>query len=300
MRVAVGIMAYNEEANIAGTIEALQKQVLKQVEIATITVVASGCTDNTVSIVRECAQADPRIVLIEQAERKGKGAAVNLFIEQTPAEYYLLVGADLLPHCDSVENLIAAFAEPTVGMVGAHPIPVNSMDTFLGYTANMIWDLHHLIAMETPKMGEMVAFRASLGKLPPNTVADEDTFAAFALAKGYHLKYVPNAIVFNKGPESLDELIMQRRRNHCAHLKLRHEHGYQPPTRNINLIGHKLVGDMFAKVKQIVWTVGIVVLEIYSRILGEYDFSRGHYPVVWRRIASSKDLSGGKPLYKGD
>jgi len=53
IRCSVGITACNEEANIGRLLEAMPIQLLDEVEIAEIIVVASECTDRTEEIVRE-------------------------------------------------------------------------------------------------------------------------------------------------------------------------------------------------------------------------------------------------------
>jgi glycosyltransferase involved in cell wall biosynthesis len=59
LRCCIATMAYNEEVCIGRMMEAVLTQQLKQVEIAEIIVVASGCTDRTEEIVLEFAQRDP-------------------------------------------------------------------------------------------------------------------------------------------------------------------------------------------------------------------------------------------------
>ena len=48
---SIGIMAYNEEANVARTLNAVLDQQGPSMRIEEIIVVASGCTDRTVPIV---------------------------------------------------------------------------------------------------------------------------------------------------------------------------------------------------------------------------------------------------------
>jgi biofilm PGA synthesis N-glycosyltransferase PgaC len=73
---SVGIMAYNEEENIADAIDSVLDQELTSSHVAELIVVASGCDDGTVPIVSEIAGRDPRVRLIEQPEREGKASAV--------------------------------------------------------------------------------------------------------------------------------------------------------------------------------------------------------------------------------
>ena len=69
---SIGIMAYNEEANIGRLLEALVSQRTAKVTLSEIVVVASGCTDRTEAIVQDWARRDGRIRLISQPRREGK------------------------------------------------------------------------------------------------------------------------------------------------------------------------------------------------------------------------------------
>lgn len=80
LRCSVGVTAYNEEANIGHLLDALLNQHLFDVEITEIIVVASGCSDNTVPIVKRYMADNPTIKLINQPQREGKTAAINLFL----------------------------------------------------------------------------------------------------------------------------------------------------------------------------------------------------------------------------
>ena len=66
---SVGIMAYNEEANIADAIGAILGQELTAGHIAELIVVASGCEDRTVPIVSDIVSRDPRVRLSRRAAR---------------------------------------------------------------------------------------------------------------------------------------------------------------------------------------------------------------------------------------
>src|SRR2546423_15546675 len=92
---SVGIMAYNEEANIGRTMRAVLEQQGLSVRIVEIIVVASGCTDRTVPIVAEIALQEPRVRLCIQEKREGKASAINLFLKQATNPIVALIGADV-------------------------------------------------------------------------------------------------------------------------------------------------------------------------------------------------------------
>ena len=68
----IGIMAFNEEANIKFLLESLLKQRLSSCKINEIVVVASGCTDKTEKIVESVANTNNLVRLAVQERREGK------------------------------------------------------------------------------------------------------------------------------------------------------------------------------------------------------------------------------------
>src|SRR5215216_1693563 len=103
---SVGIMAYNEEANIADAIGAILHQKLSSSHIAELIVVASGCEDRTVPIVSEIVSQEPRVRLIEQERREGKASAINLFIGAATSPVLLMVSADVLLEEGTLDALL--------------------------------------------------------------------------------------------------------------------------------------------------------------------------------------------------
>ena len=123
---SMGIMAYNEEANIGRLLDAVISQKLKEVALTEIVVVASGCTDNTEAVVLEWAKRDARIRLISQEKRLGKASAINDYLPKAQEKILVLCSADLLPEPEAIERLVAPFADPEVGMTSSRPVPVNA------------------------------------------------------------------------------------------------------------------------------------------------------------------------------
>ena len=106
IRCCIGIMAYNEEANIRRLMEALLAQKTEVASIDEIVVVASGCTDRTEEIAREFLDRDPRVRVLVQPRKEGKASAVNLLMQNTNCEVIVLESADTLPRPETIEELI--------------------------------------------------------------------------------------------------------------------------------------------------------------------------------------------------
>ena len=282
-------MAYNEEAGMARLLGALLRQELVHARLKEIFVVASGCTDRTEAIVRDFMKDDPRIRLITQDRRKGKASAINLFLSVASGDICVLESADTVPEQGALDKLVGPFAIPGVGMTGARPVSVNPHSNFIGYTVNLMWSLHHAISLTTPKLGELIAFRKFIRSIPEDTAVDEASIEAMVTKAGYELRYVPEAVVRNKGPENIRDFIRQRRRIAAGHKHLLREQRYQVSTIDPKMILKVLIQCQSWDVRDILWTSGAVLLEAAARVLGNFDFYfRKQVPVVWDISASTK------------
>ena len=239
MEISIGICAYNEEANIGKLLKSLQQQKTILADIKEIIVVSSGCTDKTNEITESFCKNDSRIVLIKERERKGKASAVDLFLEQAKGDICILESADTITSENTIEQLCLPFLDENVGIVGAHPVPVDTSSNFVGFAVQFIWELHHKVALSEPKLGELIAFRnivkptgriASLGEA--FAAADETYIESMIHQKGYAIKYAPESYVYNKGPETLRGFLAQRKRNYLSHLHVKKMNGYEASTMN--------------------------------------------------------------------
>jgi biofilm PGA synthesis N-glycosyltransferase PgaC len=290
---SIGIMAYNEGSNIGRMLDALIKQELAACTIKEICVVASGCTDNTEAIVREFMATEKRIKLFIQEKREGKAAAINVFLSKANADVFVLAGGDTILGPQALDRLVCPFMDTQIGMTGGHPIPVNSDSTFAGFTVRLLWSLHHRISLEHPKMGELVAFRNIVKKIPADTAVDEASIEVLITRAGLKLKYVGDALVYNKGPETVRELLNQRRRIAAGHLSVRVKQGHSVSTTSLRNVFKALAAEMQWKPKAIARTAGAVLIEGTAKILGYYDhYVRKRNPYVWDVIPSTKKIAG--------
>jgi poly-beta-1,6-N-acetyl-D-glucosamine synthase len=295
---SAGIMAYNEEANIGSAIEAILAQTLSCGRIAELIVVASGCTDRTVEIVQAIAEREPRVVLIIQEKRQGKASAINLFVGAATSPILLMVSADVLVQESTLDSMLRHFLDPTVGMVGGHPVPVNDETRFLGYTVHLLWRLHDRLARLSPKLGEIVAFRNVVPGIPADSAVDEISIQALVSQLGYRLVYEPEAVVYNHGPTTVRDFLRQRRRIYAGHLHVRRHQAYEASTMSLGRIGRVLVrSGSFASPRTAAWTVGAIGLEAGARALGHYDHIRHRSHHIWETaVTTKKHIEGADTL----
>lgn len=287
-------MAYNEENNIAFLLESIEKQVLSQTVIREIIVISSGSTDRTNYIIKKFINKNARISLLIQRQREGKASAVNLFLSKAREEIIVLVSADVYLPKYSLENLIVPFKDHEVGMVGSRPIPTNNKDSLMGYCAHLLYDLQHLVSLKEPRTGEMIGFRKIFKKIPNTTAVDEASIEPLILGQGYNIVYAPKAVVVTKGPESLNDYILRRRRVYAGHLKTKNGYGYEVSTLNGFKIIPLIIKQANLSWQFIIYTPIIIFLEVVGRLLGylDYKFNLKNH-TVWTIARTTKKLFPG-------
>lgn len=291
LRISIGIMAYNEAQNISHALDSLLKQKLKHISISEIIVVSSGSTDKTNQIVKQYAKKSPLVKLVIQKQRTGKARAVNMFLTTATQSIVVLMGADIILKTDTLEKLVLPLKDKKVGICGTHPVPINGADTFMGYAAHMLWTLHHLIALHRPKMGEMIAFRKIFERVPDTSSVDEANIEPLIRGQGYRAVYVPDAIIYNKGPTTVEEFVARRRHIYYGHLAAKHDYSYEVSTFSGLTILKILLSNFTLSWKSFFWAPMVVFLEIYSRILGWFDYRfklRNH--TIWEVTPTTKTL----------
>jgi cellulose synthase/poly-beta-1,6-N-acetylglucosamine synthase-like glycosyltransferase len=295
LKISIGIFAHNEEKNIARILEALSSQVLDTVVITEIIVVSSGSTDSTNAVVNQFSNINKKVNLIEQKQREGKSAAINVYLasRQPDTDICVISSADIIPEQNTIELLTNPFHEQKIGMSGVRPIPVNARKGIMNMVVHTLWELHHYISLKQPKLGEMIAFRANLVRsIPADAAVDEAAIEALVFKTGKQAVYCPEAIVMNRGPDNLSDYLKQRRRIACGHYWLIAETGYRVATSSILGILKIILLKYFPRHPlQFPVICYAIILEGIARFLGHRDFrnNSGNH-VVWEMVSSTKQL----------
>lgn len=273
----IGVMAHNEERNIGRLLESVLNQKLDYVRIKEIIVIASGCTDNTVRIVESFSNKDERIKLFVQREREGKVSAIKLFLSKCRSDIVMIVNGDLFLDEHATDHLIRPFEDPLIGMTGGRAISENDANTFMGFAAHFLWDMHHEISLKFPKLGELVAYRKIKNlSFPDDTADDEGIIEACVTGEGYKLKYVPEAICYNRGPVILIEYVKRRVNIFAGHMQLMHRKKYAPSTTDarklILTLFPKITALLFKDARSFVWVSCVIALELFARFMAFIDF----------------------------
>lgn len=107
MMLSTIICAHNEEYGIGKLLDNLSEQrVPSEIEDHEILIVASGCTDRTVPIVKKYMTQNQKIKLFEEKERKGKASALNKALKEARGDILVYLPADVQPLDDGLFYLI--------------------------------------------------------------------------------------------------------------------------------------------------------------------------------------------------
>jgi len=292
---SIGVICYNEAGNIIKLLTALTRQRLETVRIGEIIVVSSACKDGTDALVQAFAQEHPLVSLVVQPERKGKSSAINIFLKQAKHDICVIESGDTVPAPDTIELLVAPFADARMGATGGRPMPVNDPSSLMGYSVHLLWGLHHRMALMHPKLGEMIAFRKVFDAIPPDSAVDEASIEALVRAQGLTLRYIPEAVIHNKGPENWHDHIKQRRRIQNGHLWLIHKQHYKVVSQDSGILLNILRQEIKEHPLQLPKMLSVILIEVYSRLLGSWDYYiKGCNPFAWDIATSTKDLDKGK------
>ena len=87
--------------------------------------------------------------------------------------------------------------------------------------------------------------------------------------------YVPEAVVYNKGPENVMDFIRQKRRIAMGHLHLLKTCRYEVSTMALGKIFTLILKRHKVHFRQTLRTIGAIFLELTGRVFGYYDYYLG-------------------------
>lgn len=286
---SVGVMAYNEEKNVARLLDAIFSQ-QAPFSLHEVIVVASGCTDRTCEVVLEYRKREPRLSLLRQPRREGKASAINCFLKRVESELIVLESADTLPAPNAYAELLEPFQDRRVGAVGARVIPLNKRDSFLGFYTHLFWDLHHRLALQEPKCGELLAFRNALPGIAKDTATDETWIVALLSKMGYTTLYAPKATVYNMGPKTFPDLFRQRIRHMIGYYHLREQLSYFPKTMQILPTIRALLASSLFRERPLS-ALAVVFCEGALRVRAKLGYTLlSENPYIWPVAETTKEL----------
>ena len=287
----IGIAASNEDQNIGPLLDNLLSSLPAEVE--TICIVSPGSTDKTDEIIQKYAQSDGRIQLITESERNGKASALNLLLTQSENyDYMIYTGGDNLPRQGALSYLLASLKEDAADIVGARPIPVNDPKSFMGFCTHLLWNLHHESSLERAKIsGELMAFKTKIiRELPPAIINDDAYIQSLGEMKKYRISYCPKSEVLLKGPSTIHDFIIQRKRVFIGHKQLEFLIGKKISTMKVPSWKFILKACPYRGLKGRTYALCFIMLQGVAFLSAKWDFARHKLPFKWQMVKTTKNL----------
>jgi len=215
------IPTYNEASVIRKRIENLLTLEYPR-DSYEILIIDSGSTDGTADVVQELIQTRgqkvPRLILVREKDRKGKGSAVKVGRSHARGEIILVSDANAAFHPGVLGILGAAFADPNVGGVGGRYCVGNPGQERTG-GALFYWDLEYLMrkgeaALDSACLfhGEINAWRKDLIDPDPSMLCEDLDMAIRIRRSGKKIGYEPSAIVYEPAATTTRDIIIQRKK----------------------------------------------------------------------------------------
>lgn len=126
--LSVVIPAYNEESHIATTVNALAEFLNGLASPCEIIVVDDGSTDATADLVRDLAARDDRVVLLRNAQNRGKGCAVRRGMLAARGDFRFFMDADLSYRVEDIASMLAQLEDDCDVVIGSRALRESLME----------------------------------------------------------------------------------------------------------------------------------------------------------------------------
>ncbi len=207
--ITIVVAAYNEEKNIDEKVLNSFNQDYPKDKITQLWV-NDASTDQTKALLAKY----PNIKILDQPERSGKIAAINIAMGHVATPITIFSDANAMLSLNAFKKITTPFINPKVGCVaGEKRIYVKTRENAAATGEGFYWKYESLIkGLESfchstlSATGELYAIRTNLFEnVSNNTILDDFAISTNVLKKGLLIKYTPEAYAYEKGSASIIE-----------------------------------------------------------------------------------------------
>lgn len=196
--VSIIIAARNEEANLPAKLENLRRLDFPKDRLQ-IVIASDGSTDRTASILHEQASHICPVILDKS---HGKAGALNEAVKRATGEILVFLDARQFVELDSVSELVACFADPTVGAVSGELLLESASAAQSPDALGIYWKIEKVVRKLESTSGSVVGVTGAIyavrrelyTEIPDGTILD-DVFVPMNVARtGKRVIFQPSAI----------------------------------------------------------------------------------------------------------
>ena len=212
--VSIIVPAYNEEENIAETIEGLLKMNYPEFEII---VVDDGSTDGTYQVAK---RYEGKRVKVFRKENGGKASALNFGLKHVKYDFVACMDADSVPSKNALREIMKLFHDENVGAVTPALLvykPKNWVEKFQWaeyITSEAIRRMYDYMDAQYVTPGPLSVYRKKVldevGPFDEKSIVEDLEMALRIQRAGYRIAHASKAPVYTKTPKTWRGLIKQR------------------------------------------------------------------------------------------
>ena len=197
-RVTVLTAAYNEAACIGETVRNKLRQDYPQ-DLLDVIVISDASTDGTDDIVRQLGE---RVQLIRQEPRAGKTAALNRAVPHAAGDILVFADANSIYAPDAIRNLVANFADASVGYATGKMVYVTLEGSLVGDGCSSYMRYENWIRSNESRLASVIgvdggidAVRKSLYQPMRADQLPDFVLPLSVAARGYRVVYESQALL---------------------------------------------------------------------------------------------------------
>lgn len=217
--ISIVITAYKEPKTIGKAIQSIISQNIKD----NYELIISSPDYPTINIAKNY-KSNNKNIKIFQDPGKGKTEALNLLIPNLKGEIIILTDGDVFVDNNSINKIIKAFQDKSVGCVTGRPLSLNNRKNLYGYWSHLLCNAAHNLRLKRNQKNQFLecsgylwAFRNNIIRKIPKDTAEDSIVPCIFYTKKYKIKYIPDAKVYVKFPNNLYDFIDQKKRTAKAH-----------------------------------------------------------------------------------
>lgn len=212
--VTIIVAAYNEERAIEGKLRNLLALDYPSDKLNVI-VGSDASSDRTDEIVRRW--TGDRIQLLRLQERSGKTAVQNACAERADGDILVFTDATTVLEAASLRQMVANFADPEVGCVGARLIYESAGGTQIGMGSVAYWGYETQIKLWESQVNSLIgvsgcyyAVRKVLYEPIPLNLISDFVVALDTVRRGYRVRFEPLALCYEQTLADVKEEMAMR------------------------------------------------------------------------------------------
>ena len=281
--ISILIPCHNEAVVIKDTIENILDVDYKNYEII---VIDDRSTDNTKDVLKEIEKKYDKVKILirDKNAYPGKSAVLNDAVKIAKGEAYLVFDADARIKPDFIKKLLTKFEDEDIGAVQARKIIINANQNFLTACQynEYVMDTHLQIgrdavkgAVELRGNGELIKKKAleDIGGWNNETITDDLDMSTRLHIKGWDIRFVQDACVYEEGVITFSALIRQRRRWVEGSIRRYLEYIWDVLfTRDMSL---RVGFDLIAYISEFllpVWIIAEIIIQAFHFIKGHENY----------------------------